>query len=86
MLGVSGAGKTTTFRCISGEEESTSGMVTVKGHNIADKNSFDLARRFIGYCPQFDIIFKGLTVREHLEFYATVKGIKKEMREKLVQE
>jgi ABC-type multidrug transport system ATPase subunit len=35
----------------------------------------------IGYCPQFDAIFEGLTVLEHLEFYARVKGVLKEYRE-----
>jgi ABC-type multidrug transport system ATPase subunit len=34
----------------------------------------------IGYCPQFDTIFEGLTVREHLEIYSTIKGVKSDLR------
>lgn len=39
----------------------------------------------IGYCPQFDAIFDGMTVREHLEFYAAVKGILRNFREQIVE-
>ena len=38
----------------------------------------------IGYCPQFDAIFDRLTVREHLEFYAVIKGVLKRYRAKVV--
>jgi ATP-binding cassette subfamily A (ABC1) protein 3 len=39
----------------------------------------------IGYCPQFDAIFEGLTVLEHLEIYSALKGVKNEYRPKLVE-
>jgi len=29
----------------------------------------------IGYCPQFDALFEYLTVKEHLELYARIKGV-----------
>ena len=29
----------------------------------------------IGYCPQFDAVFENLTGREHVEFYASIKGM-----------
>ncbi|KAG7378850.1 ATP-binding cassette sub- A member 12 [Phytophthora pseudosyringae] len=32
-------------------------------------------RRQIGYCPQFDALFERMTVREHLELFATIKGV-----------
>jgi ATP-binding cassette, subfamily A (ABC1), member 3 len=38
-----------------------------------------MARRQIGYCPQFDTIFEGLTVLEHLQIYGAIKGIKKSL-------
>jgi ATP-binding cassette subfamily A (ABC1) protein 3 len=44
-----------------------------------------MARRLIGYCPQFDAIFERLTVREHLEFYAVMKGITTGYRERLIE-
>lgn len=29
----------------------------------------------MGVCPQFDILYDQLTVREHLELFATFKGV-----------
>ena len=45
---------------------------------------FDKARCLIGYCPQFDAIFHNLTVKQHLEFYADVKGVRSDVQEELV--
>jgi ATP-binding cassette subfamily A (ABC1) protein 3 len=36
----------------------------------------DEVRRLLGVCPQHDILFDTLTVREHLRFYAILKGAK----------
>jgi len=85
LLGVSGAGKTTTFKCLIGEERPSEGQVHVNGHDVTTRAGFERARRLIGYCPQFDAIFDGLTVKEHLEFYADVKGVIQPLRAKLVQ-
>ncbi|KAF0736806.1 hypothetical protein Ae201684_006963 [Aphanomyces euteiches] len=32
-------------------------------------------RRLIGYCPQFDALIDLMTVREHLELFAAIKGV-----------
>ena len=32
----------------------------------------------LGYCPQEDALWPDLTVREHLDLYAAVKGLAKE--------
>ncbi len=32
-------------------------------------------RQLIGYCPQHDLLFNELTVREHLEFYGQIRGL-----------
>lgn len=29
----------------------------------------------VGYCPQFDALLEFLTVQEHLELYARIKGV-----------
>ena len=47
---------------------------------------FENARRFIGYCPQQDAIFHLMTVKEHLWFYAKIKGIKEDMRQGVVDD
>lgn len=32
-------------------------------------------RRSLGVCPQHDVLYANMTVREHLTFYAGLKGI-----------
>ncbi len=39
----------------------------------------DLVRQSFGVCPQHDILFDTLTVREHLEFYGGLKGVLPEL-------
>ena len=52
----------------------TTGEISIQGFNVA--NSFEEARKLIGYCPQYDAIFPMLTVEETLKFYALVKGLR----------
>jgi len=85
LLGVSGAGKTTTFKCLTGEETPNEGQVRINGHDVTTTAGFDMARRLIGYCPQFDAIFERLTVKEHLEFYAVMKGITAQYRQRIIE-
>lgn len=37
----------------------------------------DAALGFLGYCPQENVLWPILTVKDHLEAYAAVKGLKK---------
>ncbi|CDW85159.1 abc transporter family protein [Stylonychia lemnae] len=83
LLGVNGAGKTTTFKSLTGGITPTSGQVTICGMDIL--RDFNKVRKLIGYCPQYDAIFPLMTVEDHLYFYARIKGIKKELREELVE-
>lgn len=85
LLGVNGAGKTTTFKILTGDILPSRGKVHINGFNVLDRKELAKARKFIGYCPQFDALFTGLTVKEHLEFYARIKGVIPEMRDEVVQ-
>ena len=78
LLGVNGAGKSTTFKSLTRDVVPTSGQVRIQGYSVLE--DFENARRFIGYCPQQDAIFHLMTVKEHLWFYAKIKGIKEDMR------
>jgi ATP-binding cassette subfamily A (ABC1) protein 3 len=62
LLGISGAGKTSIFKCLTGEIYPTSGAITVNGDDVTTTSGFQKVRKQIGYCPQFDCIFEGLTV------------------------
>lgn len=84
LLGINGAGKTTTFKMLTGEVMPTEGEMHICGFDV--KKKFSMARKQIGYCPQFDAIFPLLSVREHLEFYCKIKKIPFDMHEKLIQQ
>lgn len=84
LLGVSGAGKTSIFKCLTGEIYPTTGEISIIGHDVTTAAGFQEARMNIGYCPQFDAIFEGLTVKEHLEIYAALKGIPEHLQKPMV--
>ncbi|XP_078148271.1 ATP-binding cassette A1 isoform X2 [Carex rostrata] len=73
FLGTNGAGKTTTLSMLTGEETPSDGTAYIFGNDI--RKNPKAARRRIGYCPQFDALLEFLTVREHLELYARIKGV-----------
>lgn len=61
LLGVNGAGKSTTFNMITRSILATSGEIYMAGYNIDER--FSDAKPHIGYCPQFSALFENLTVR-----------------------
>lgn len=73
LLGHNGAGKTTTMKIMTGETAPSRGHIRIGGHNIQN----DRRRAFstLGYCPQHDALWKTITVREHLELYAAIRGV-----------
>ena len=73
LLGHNGAGKTTTISMMTGLFDSTSGSTKVFGLDV--QNDLGEIRKTMGICPQHDILFDGLTVKEHLEMYAVFKGV-----------
>jgi ABC-type lipoprotein export system ATPase subunit len=73
LLGQNGSGKTTTLKILNCAHDATSGIGLVTGHDV----SCDRISIFeqLGNCPQFDVIWPKLTVKEHLVFFAKLKGI-----------
>ena len=61
LLGVNGAGKTSTFKSIIGDISPTAGSVACD-------------RQRTGYCPQFDATLSLLTPTEHFHLYAALRG------------
>ncbi|NXD76771.1 ABCAA protein, partial [Halcyon senegalensis] len=78
LLGPNGAGKSTTIKMITGETPLTAGQVLMKRQDGATSHLQDQRPAFLGYCPQEDLLWPDLTVRQHLWVYATVKGVCKE--------
>lgn len=73
LLGHNGAGKTTTMRIMIAEESPTRGRVQIGGHSVT--SSMAKCFQLLGYCPQHDALWKNITVREHLECYAAIRGV-----------
>eukprot|EP00039_Didymoeca_costata_P006116 m.87594 g.87594 ORF g.87594 m.87594 type:complete len:1794 (+) comp13118_c0_seq1:164-5545(+) len=73
LLGTNGAGKTSTFRMLTGDLTVTKGDAYISGQSIMI--SMNSLRRNYGYCPQFDAVFDYLTGRETLHLYARLRGL-----------
>ncbi|CAH2980304.1 unnamed protein product [Chilo suppressalis] len=73
LLGVNGAGKTSTFRMLTGDSHISSGDAYV--HGLSIKTNIQDVHRHIGYCPQFDALFDNLTARETLQIFCLLRGI-----------
>ncbi|XP_022703187.1 ATP-binding cassette sub-family A member 3-like isoform X4 [Varroa jacobsoni] len=84
LLGHNGAGKTTAMSILAGLLPPTSGKVYINGLNV-QKNT-TAARRDIGLCPQHNALFDDLTVREHLVFFARIRGANSQNAEKEANE
>lgn len=72
LLGHNGAGKTTIINILTGIYEKTSGDAQYKGMKIFE--NLDDYRKIVGICPQQDVLFEQLTVREHLRLFSIFKG------------
>ncbi|KAH0815791.1 hypothetical protein GEV33_007000 [Tenebrio molitor] len=86
LLGHNGAGKTTTMSILTGMINATKGTVIINGKDI--KKETDQVRKDTGLCPQHNLLFMDLTVREHLKFLAMLKGsddIDRKIEELLVE-
>ena len=74
LLGHNGAGKTTLISMLTGLYEATEGTAYYDGYDILDSNNMDKFRTILGICPQHDVLFDDLTIREHLEMFCIFKG------------
>uniref|UniRef100_A0A8C7NR11 P-type phospholipid transporter n=1 Tax=Oncorhynchus mykiss TaxID=8022 RepID=A0A8C7NR11_ONCMY len=83
LLGVNGAGKTSTFRMLTGDTAITYGEAFLSHHSVLTE--MERVHQLMGYCPQFDAICDLLTGREHLEFYARLRGVPEESVAKVAQ-
>ena len=70
LLGHNGAGKTTTMNMLTGMLSSSAGEGFINGYSIHGEMA--KARQSLGLCPQHNMLFSDLTVREHLIFFGMV--------------
>ena len=83
LLGVNGAGKSTTLKVISGMVRPTSGTIHFEGVALAGKTPNQMVRMGVAHVPEGRKIFKDLVVSENLRMGAYTRkdgpGIKKDM-------
>lgn len=70
LMGISGGGKTTAIRLLTGQYKAQNGQVLFDGHNVGTMNTAALyqARRRMGVLFQFGALFSDLTVFENVAF------------------
>ena len=73
LIGPSGSGKTTTVRLMTGLVKPTHGTVSVFGTPATRLTSRQ--RAMIGYLPQSPALFPELSLRENLNFHASMYGL-----------
>lgn len=66
ILGRNGVGRSTTIKAIMGEVEHT-GSIKFKGEEISGLQSFEIARRGLGYVPENRDIFPTMTTLNNLQ-------------------
>ncbi len=74
LFGPSGAGKTTTLRCIAGIEQPDRGSVSLDGRILVDRVRgvcLPIRRRRVGYLFQTPTLFPHMTTRENIAYAAT---------------
>ena len=82
LLGHNGAGKTTTIKMVTAQLRPTSGETMV--HGLSVNEEAHKIRKFLGMCPQHDILYNELTASEHLWLYGRLKGLPTAMLEEQV--
>ena len=66
VLGHNGMGKTTLLRTLIGELSASAGIIRFQGRDITRARTASRSRAGIGYVPQGQGVFPGLTVQENL--------------------
>jgi ABC-2 type transport system ATP-binding protein len=79
FLGLNGAGKSTTIKCLTGIYPFDSGTITVCGYDIV-KDSIK-AKMNIGYVPDNHSVYEKLTGREYVNYVADLYKVPLDLRE-----
>jgi len=80
LIGLNGAGKSTTIKHVIGLMQAKKGVVSVNGKTFAE--DMTAYRRQIAYIPEMPILYDELTLYEHLRLTAMAYGISEDLFEK----
>jgi len=74
LIGVNGAGKSTTLMTIAGVLKPTQGTITFAGQSIVGQSPEEIVRQGLALVPEGRRIFPGLTVEENLRLGAAIRS------------
>src|SRR6185437_12218687 len=74
LLGVNGAGKSTTLSMIAGALRPDRGSIKLNGQDFLEQP--ELARTWIGWLPERAPLWTELTVAEHLDAHGRLRGLR----------
>lgn len=77
LIGLNGAGKSTTIKEIMGLLQPQKGTITLDGLSL--KNDPEAYRKKIGYIPETPVLYEELTLKEHIEITAMAYDIPQEI-------
>src|SRR5699024_6372484 len=83
FIGPDGAGKTTLFRILTTLLQPDKGTATVL--NLDTVNDYRAIRSLLGYMPGTFSLYQDLSVRENIDFFASVFGTTLKQNYKLVE-
>uniref|UniRef100_A0A1A8KK54 ATP-binding cassette, sub-family A (ABC1), member 5 n=2 Tax=Nothobranchius TaxID=28779 RepID=A0A1A8KK54_NOTKU len=75
LLGPNGSGKSTIMHMLAGVTNPTAGQILM-GDYSTEFHPVDNPLEHVGYCPQLNPLWPRITLQEHLEIYAAIKGLK----------
>lgn len=81
FIGPSGAGKTTLIRAIVGRQKITTGTIEINNLSAGSKH----LRKHISYMTQETSVYPDLTVKENMQYFATIRGVSKKSIPKIVK-
>ena len=84
LLGPNSAGKSTSFRVLTGQVKRTSGNVFFNGRALSRNYSSTGIFRQAGICMQTNTLWGCLTIQQHLKIYARLRGINSKESQQII--
>lgn len=81
LLGINGAGKSTTLGILTGGIQPTGGVAYIDGRPLSDPST----RSLVGFCPQSDPLLDLMTGFETIWFFGRIRGMPDEFLERRVK-
>ena len=82
FLGPNGAGKSTTMKILTGYMPASSGSAYIAGHDVS-QDPLNVQKN-LGYLPENNPLYPEMTVKEYLDFSASIKGLSNNEKSKSI--